>query len=82
MAADMARPAALGPGAPLEAGISTSYLPPYQPRLNPQERIWRRVRYEATTNRWFETLDAIGDTVRRTTHSWSPPKIKRLCHIT
>jgi len=62
--------------------LHLSYLPPYQPRLNPQERIWRRVRYEATTHRWFETLDAIGGTVRRTTHSWSPPKIKRLCHIT
>lgn len=57
-------------------------LPRYQPALNPQERIWRRVRYEATTNRWFETLDAIGVTIRKTTRSWSPQKIRRLCHIT
>lgn len=62
--------------------LRLDYLPPYQPGLNPQERIWRRVRYEATTNRWFETLDAVWDTVRRTTHSWSPQKVKRLCHIT
>ncbi|MBI4209223.1 MAG: IS630 family transposase [Deltaproteobacteria bacterium] len=59
-----------------------NYLPPYQPGLNCQERIWRRVRYEATTNRWFESLDIIWTTVRTTTHSWSPQKIRRLCHIT
>lgn len=62
--------------------LHLDYLPRYHPALNPQERIWRRVRYEATTNRWFETLDAIGVTIRKTTRSWSPQKIRRLCHIT
>ena len=62
--------------------LRLDYLPSYQPALNPQERVWRRVRYEATTNRWFEHLDDILDTVHRTTRSWSPQKIKRLCHIT
>ena len=62
--------------------LHLAHLPRYQPGLNPQERIWRRVRYEATTNRWFEDLDAIWETVRKTTHSWSPQKIRRLCHIT
>lgn len=61
--------------------LRVDYLPRYQPALNPQERIWRRVRYEATTTRWFEDLDAIWETIRKTTHSWSPHKIKRLCHI-
>jgi transposase len=75
-------------GVEVEAFLNThlrlrlDYLPCYQPALNPQERIWRRVRYEATTNRWFEDLDAIWTTVHRTTHSWSPQKIRRLCHIT
>ena len=58
------------------------YLPPYQPALNMQERIWRRIRYEATTNRWFETLDDIWNSVQRTTRAWSPSKIQRLCNIT
>jgi transposase len=62
--------------------LHLEYLPPYQPALNPQERIWRRVRYEATTNRWFEHLEATWVTIQRTTHAWSPQKIKRLCHIT
>jgi hypothetical protein len=36
--------------------LRLQYLPPYQPGLNLQERIWRQVRYEATTNRWFDNL--------------------------
>ena len=62
--------------------LHLEYLPPYQPALNPQERIWRRVRYEATTNRWFEHLEATWDTIQQTTQAWSPHKIRRLCHIT
>lgn len=58
------------------------YLPPYQPALNMQERVWRQIRFEATTNRWFEDLDAIWDTVQHTAHSWAPGKIKRLCQLT
>jgi hypothetical protein len=57
------------------------YLPRYQPGLNMQERIWRQVRYEATTNRWFDSLDLIWGTVAKTTHSWTPTKVKRLCQI-
>lgn len=59
-----------------------SYLPPYQPGLNMQERVWRQVRYEATTNRWFDELDTIWSTVQKTTHSWSREKIRRLCNTT
>lgn len=62
--------------------LHLEYLPPYQPGLNPQERLWRQIRYEATTNRWFEDLDVIWVTIRKTAHSWTPIKIKRLCNIT
>lgn|GEM_PF-2498199 len=62
--------------------IRLAYLPPYQPGLNAEERIWRQVRYEATTNRWFESLDMIWETVQETTHSWTKVKLKRLCKIT
>lgn len=62
--------------------LHLEYLPPYQPALNMQERIWRRIRYEATTNCWFASLDDIWDTVQRTTQAWTPRKIERLCHIT
>lgn len=75
-------------GAPVQQFLCTHprlrlhYLPPYQPALNRQERIWRRIRYEATTNRWFETLDTVWDTVQRTTRTWTPRKIHRLCNVT
>lgn len=62
--------------------LRLKYLPSYQPGLNPQERIWRQVRYETTTNCWFETLDLVWDTIQRTTRTWTSFKIKRLCQIT
>ena len=62
--------------------LQLHYLPAYQPALNPQERIWRRVRYEATTNCWFATLDDIWNIVQRTTGAWTPRKLERLCNIT
>jgi len=61
--------------------LHLEYLPRYQPGLNMQERIWRRVRYEATTNCWFDNLDTVWETVVKTTHSWTPAKVKRLCQI-
>lgn len=62
--------------------LSLEYLPPYQPGLNMQERIWRRVRYESTTNRWFDDLEIVWSVVQKTKRSWSAHKIKQLCHIT
>jgi hypothetical protein len=64
------------------ARLRLRYLPCYQPGLNLQERIWRQVRYESTTNGWFENLEVIWETIQETTHSWSPNKIKRLCKLT
>lgn len=61
--------------------LHLDYLPAYQPGLNAQEHIWRQVRYEATTNRWFESLDEIRSTVHKTIHSWSRLKFRRLCNI-
>jgi len=74
-------------GAPVEIFLKKhprlhlEYLPPYQPGLNAQERIWRRLRYEATTNRWFDDLYVIWATVQKTTRSWSVHKIRRLCNL-
>ena len=75
-------------GAPVQQFLRTHprlrlhYLPSYQPALNRQERIWRRIRYEATTNRWFATLEDTWDTVQRTTRAWTPQKLQRLCNVT
>ena len=75
-------------GAPVQQFLRTHprlrlhYLPSYQPALNLQERIWQRIRYEATTNRWFATLEDTWDTVQRTTRAWTPQKLQRLCNVT
>ncbi len=65
----------------LHSDLHLDYLPSYQPGLNPQERIWRQVRYERTTNHWFAGLDQTWNAVRDTSRRWSPQKIKRLCNI-
>lgn len=62
--------------------LRLDYLPPYQPGLNMQERIWRRVRYEATTNRWFDDLEDVWNVVQKTKRSWTTQKIQRLCNFT
>ena len=61
--------------------VHLDYLPPYQPGLNVQERIWRQTRYDATTNQYFEKLDDIWDAVRTRTCRWSPSTVRRLCRI-
>jgi len=64
------------------AELHLEYLPPYQPALNPQERVWRQVRYEVTKNVWFPDLNTIYNRITERMHHWSPNKIKRLCNIT
>jgi len=61
--------------------IQMAYLPPYQPGLNPQERIWRQRRYERTNIHWFIDLDATRHAIRETTRRWSKNRICRLCNI-
>ncbi len=62
--------------------IRLEYLPPYQPALNPQERIWRQARYEVSKNVWFPDLDILCTKVTRRIHLWSQKKVKQLCIIT
>ena len=40
------------------------YLAPYQLGLNMQEKVWRQMRYEVTTNFWFEDLEIIWGSVQ------------------
>lgn len=61
--------------------VHLEYLPPYQPGLNPQERLWRQLRYERTNNHWFADLDQAWQAIRETTRRWSTEKIRHLCNI-
>ena len=58
------------------------YLPPYHPELNPQERIWRMIRYEVTTNRYYISVDAIQRSIRHQQYRWKPKKFRSLCRVT
>lgn len=55
------------------------YLPPYHPELNYQERLWRTLRYEETTNTYFETISDLHEAVFKRSQRWKPKKIRKVC---
>lgn len=46
--------------------IEVFNLPPYFPQLNASERIWHYTRCHATHNRYFSTVDELGQALLRT----------------
>jgi len=61
--------------------INLHYLPAYHPRLNCQETLWRTVRYEETTNVYFESMDALSRAIFQRSQRWKPRKILSLCQL-
>ena len=57
------------------------YLPPYHPNLNYQERLWLTLRYEETTNTYFETIADLHQAVFKRSQRWKPKKIRQLCQV-
>jgi len=39
--------------------LRLDFLPPYSPKLNPIERVWKHLRRLATHNRYFSTLEEL-----------------------
>lgn len=62
--------------------VDLESLPPYHPELNLVDRLWKQLRYEATTSRYFPALDDILLAVRKQQRYWSPIKIISLYKIT
>lgn len=62
--------------------LKIHYIPAFHPELNVQERLWRLMRYEETTNMYFETLEVLEQAVFKRSQRWKPNKIKSLCHFT
>jgi transposase len=62
--------------------IHLEYLPAYHPEQNPQERIWRLIRYEETTNHYFQDVKAIACAIRRKQRQIKPTRIRQLCNVT
>jgi transposase len=61
--------------------LRISYIPKYHPELNPQERLWGTMRYEETTNTYYEAEDEIKSSIFKRSQSWKPTKILSLCHV-
>jgi transposase len=57
------------------------YLPAYHPELNYQERLWHTMRYEETTNVYFETISDLDQCIFKRSQRWKPKKIKYLCQL-
>ena len=58
-----------------------NYIPKYHPELNFQEILWRTMRYEETTNTYYETLDELTMSIFCRSQRWKPNKILSLCHF-
>jgi transposase len=65
-------------------GLKLDYLPPYSPKLNPIERVWKLLRRLRTHNVYFETLEELTETVSHQLATWSKPNaiLRKLCCIT
>ena len=63
--------------------IELFFLPPYSPILNPAELIWKYSRYSVTHNRYFSTIDLLGDALETRFADWAGPnnELQSLCKI-
>jgi transposase len=62
--------------------LRIEYIPTYHPELNFQERLWHMMRYEETTNTYYETFEEMKTAVFNRSRQWKPKKILSLCqHI-
>lgn len=73
----------LGPFLAAHRGLCLDYLPPYSPKLNPIERVWKLLRRLATHNEYFETLEELTERVSHQLAAWSKPNavLRKLCCI-
>jgi len=61
--------------------IELVYLPPYSPDLNPQEAVWKDIRYSRTHNIYFEDYMTLENTLTEYLKEFSVPneKLAGLC---
>jgi len=62
--------------------LKINYIPKYHPDFNLQEVLWRTMRYEETTNTYYETFEDLVNAVFSRSQRWKPQKILSLCHFT
>lgn len=61
--------------------LRLEYIPKYHPELNFQERLWRIMRYEETTNTYYETFEQLDLAVFKRSSRWKPKKIRSICQF-
>lgn len=64
--------------------IQLEFMPPYSPKLNPIERVWKLTRRLCTHNRYFPNIDDLTTVVREQFEYWILPNtiLQKLCVIT
>jgi transposase len=63
--------------------LSLEFLPPYSPKLNPIERVWKLIRKLCTHDTYFAELDLLKDAVATQLEPWKFPNaiLRQLCCI-
>lgn len=61
--------------------LRIEYIPKYHPELNFQERLWHTMRYEETTNTYYESFEELDLAVFKRSQRWKPKKILSLCNV-
>lgn len=63
--------------------LRLDFLPPYSPKLNPIERVWKLTRRLCTHNRYFAFLEELVMALEHRFALWSKPNdmLRRLCAI-
>jgi len=61
--------------------LKIEYIPKYHPELNFQERLWRVMRYEETTNTYYESFGELDFAISERSRKWKPQKILSLCQV-
>ena len=59
--------------------LKLRYQPPYHPELNCQEPVWKRIRYEVTTDRYALRLADLEQAISATVAAWPNEKVQRFC---
>jgi len=64
--------------------LRLEFLPPYSPKLNPIERVWKLTRRLCTHNEYFPELADLQDAVSCQLALWEQPNetLRKLCCIT
>jgi len=61
--------------------LRINYIPKYHPELNKQEVLWRIMRYEETTDTYYESFETLKIAVFKRSQKWKPHKVRSLCHL-